>query len=160
VGPKKRLLLYCKDEGRNSEVAFVLRTRGDRAGHRAGFEVVQVDRMVHLEHTLDFSLPFAGAVVLDSGEDSRGEDAVAAIHGHGGGVPVLLQPYRMRTAITMAEWLLAPGCPMEDLVEAARVLCGRKRGPKKPGAKAELALPVPMGLAASSTAWRKAPVVA
>lgn len=113
--PKKIILLCCRDEARRSVLAFLLRTRGylvvsGVAGSRpdAAVFVDDVSREPeYMAHVADEAHPDLPLIVM-------------------------IYPKRMRLRSYPARaWVVPHNIPPVGLLERIRLMCARKRGPKK-----------------------------
>jgi len=121
--PKSKALLYCADELRLSVTALVL-------GSHQRYAVTQCFRREDVA-AMVLATRFDAAVVMESACDGdHGESAVRLIkQARGSDLPVILDLSAPTVMATLADRVLVHD--MRELLEVLRVVCARKRGPKK-----------------------------
>jgi 3-oxoacyl-[acyl-carrier-protein] synthase III len=126
--PKKRVLVYCLDELKLSIMSCVLGECGigtgqylliDQAASAAGMlkalqEAVQTGEV-----------GFYSCVLMIEAAECQ----IQRVRDYLPGVPILL--IADGTPESCATVVLAPATPVADVIERLRILCARKRGPKK-----------------------------
>ena len=113
--PKKVILLYARDDERRSVLSFLLETRG-----------------YCVTDSSSESGPVVDAVLIVDDESRRSEDFAHDVDMTG--LPMLLIiefGRRSQRQYPAHAWMVPPDMPPAGLLERIRLMCARKRGPKK-----------------------------
>lgn len=121
--PRKRILLYCEDEQRASELAFVVNNCYDLKAAKCE----SVEQFRHMLPQISWEL----VVVVHGPSIERTEDiCLRARRGADCPVMVLRWPAGIMSPLS-ASLALPSAVSMEGVLDAMRNLSKRKRGPKK-----------------------------
>lgn len=116
------MAVFGRNGGEAERLAFVLRVRGFDAGACA--EDAALAAFVAASQT-------DGVLVRVEGDPARAERVLEVAKVADPRVRVAMLPDRPLVMATRAEMTLPPGASRECVLEAVRVLCARKRGPRK-----------------------------
>lgn len=121
--PRKRILLYCEDEQRASELAFVVNNCYD-------LKVAKCESVEQFRHMLP-QISWELVVVVYEASIERTEDICLRAR-RGADCPVLVLRWPVRVYMPVLASLALPGTvSMEGVLDAMRNLSKRHRGPKK-----------------------------